>query len=48
MAHLVTHESDGTVATILMDDGKVNVLSLQMVVECWRWTRGRRPSGRRP
>ena len=33
MAHLVTHESDGTVATITMDDGKVNVLSLQMIME---------------
>jgi enoyl-CoA hydratase len=30
---LVTHESDGTVATITMDDGKVNVLSLQMLME---------------
>ena len=30
---LVTHESDGTVATITMDDGKVNVLSLQMLTE---------------
>jgi enoyl-CoA hydratase len=33
MAALVSYESDGRVATITMDDGKVNVLSLAMLAE---------------
>jgi enoyl-CoA hydratase len=33
MAALVTYEHDGSVATITMDDGKVNALSLAMLTE---------------
>jgi Enoyl-CoA hydratase/isomerase len=33
MSTLVSYETDGTTATVTMDDGKVNVLSLAMVRE---------------